>query len=68
MGQRSEWLMLLFSLLLLLQEELKLRQREQALLAERQLLQDQQAANTARDAELELLHLKYHATTQQMAK
>jgi hypothetical protein len=51
-----------------IQEELKLRQREASLSAERQVLVEHQAANSARDAELEMMHLKYHLAAMQINK
>lgn len=43
-----------------LQKELRLREKEKALAAERNSLLEQQAAHQARDAALETLQLKYH--------
>lgn len=42
------------------QKEQRLREKEKALLAERQALLEQQTAQHARDAALETLQLKYH--------
>lgn len=44
----------------LLQKELRLKDKERALAAERAALLEQQAAHQARDAALETMQLKYH--------
>jgi hypothetical protein len=43
-----------------LQREVRLRQREQALTSERAVLLEQQSIHAARDEALETLQLKYH--------
>lgn len=43
-----------------LQREVRLREREQALMAERTALLEQQSIHAARDEALETLQLKYH--------
>ena len=50
----------------LLQRELRLKDKERALLAERAALLEQQAVQQARDAALETLQLKYHLCAQKI--
>jgi hypothetical protein len=49
-----------------LQKELRLKEKERVLLAERAALLEQQAVQQARDAALETLQLKYHLCSQKI--
>jgi hypothetical protein len=49
-----------------LQKELRLKEKERLLVAERAALLEQQAVQQARDAALETLQLKYHLCAQKI--
>lgn len=57
-SQRNGWVHA--SLVPCLQREVRLREREQSLMAERTALLEQQSIHAARDEALETLQLKYH--------